>query len=78
MNSNDLYQNSRRAVGISGGRALCPTARKVGYKMEMKRLTEHIYYYPHQPETDRPCAHLFPSKQTEMANKLDDLGKGDF
>ena len=23
-------------------------------------------------------AHLFPSKQTEMANKLDDLGKGDF
>ena len=54
MNSNDLYQNSRRAVGISGGRALCPTARKVGYKMEMKRLTEHIYYYPHQPETDRP------------------------
>lgn len=23
-------------------------------------------------------AHLFPSKQTEMANKLDNLGKGDF
>ena len=23
-------------------------------------------------------AHLFPSKQTEMANRLDDLGKGDF
>ena len=23
-------------------------------------------------------AHLFPSKQTEMANQLDDLGKGDF
>lgn len=23
-------------------------------------------------------AHLFPSKQTEMANKLDSLGKGDF
>lgn len=23
-------------------------------------------------------AHLFPSKQTEMADKLDDLGKGDF
>ena len=23
-------------------------------------------------------AHLFPSKQTEIANKLDDLGKGDF
>lgn len=23
-------------------------------------------------------AHLFPSKQTEMAKKLDDLGKGDF
>ena len=23
-------------------------------------------------------AHLFPSKQTEMANKFDDLGKGDF
>ena len=23
-------------------------------------------------------AHLFPSKQTEMANKLDGLGKGDF
>lgn len=22
-------------------------------------------------------AHLFPSKQTEMANRLDDLGKGD-
>ena len=23
-------------------------------------------------------AHLFPSKQTEMADRLDDLGKGDF
>ena len=23
-------------------------------------------------------AHLFPSKQAEMADKLDDLGKGDF
>ena len=23
-------------------------------------------------------AHLFPSKQTEMAERLDDLGKGDF
>lgn len=23
-------------------------------------------------------AHLFPTKQTEMANKLDSLGKGDF
>ena len=23
-------------------------------------------------------AHLFPSKQIEMAEKLDDLGKGDF
>ena len=23
-------------------------------------------------------AHLFPSKQTEMAKRLDDLGKGDF
>ena len=24
------------------------------------------------------CAHLFPSKQTEMANRLDDLEKGEF
>ena len=23
-------------------------------------------------------AHLFPSKQAEMADRLDDLGKGDF
>lgn len=23
-------------------------------------------------------AHLFPSKQTEMADRLDDLGKGEF
>ena len=23
-------------------------------------------------------AHLFPSKQTEMADRLDDVGKGDF
>ena len=59
----DFLRHSHISLLIDMGFSAVAIADRVGHES-----IEITYRY----------AHLFPSKQTEMADRLDDLGKGDF
>jgi integrase len=59
----DFLRHSHISLLIDMGFSAVAIADRVGHES-----IEITYRY----------AHLFPSKQAEMADRLDDLGKGDF
>lgn len=59
----DFFRHSHISLLIDMGFSAVAIADRVGHES-----IDITYQY----------AHLFPSKQAEMANRLDDLGKGDF